>query len=45
VYPPKFIEPKDCEVESAETNREIIGVSHNLFDIPPNPNDLLIIEL
>jgi len=45
VYPPKFNEPKDCEVESSETNREIIGVSHNIFDIPPNVNDLLIIEL
>jgi len=45
IYPPKFNEPKDCEVESSETNREIIGVSHNIFDIPPNTNDLLIIEL
>jgi hypothetical protein len=42
---PKFNEPHDCEVESAGTTRSIIGVSHNVFDINPNSNDLVIIEL
>ncbi|KAL4441575.1 hypothetical protein ABPG74_021507 [Tetrahymena malaccensis] len=45
LYAPKIVDPKECEVESSETVRCIIGDSHQIFDIPPNPDALLIMEI
>ena len=45
MYSPKLIEPADCEVESAQSNRVIIGESNQLYDIPPHPEALLILEI
>jgi len=44
VYSPKLVDPKDCEVETSETVRCIIGDNHQIFDVPPHPDTLLIIE-
>ena len=44
-YAPRMVEPHDCEVDTASTNRCIIGQSHHLTDIPANSNALLIFEL
>ena len=45
VSSPKFIDPHDCEVESARSNRCVFGDTFPLFEIPPNSNSLLIIEV
>ncbi|EGR29433.1 hypothetical protein IMG5_155830 [Ichthyophthirius multifiliis] len=45
LYTPKIVDAKDCEVESAETVRCIIGDSHQVFDIPPSTDALLIMEV
>mgnify|MGYP000882203550 FL=1 len=45
VYAPRMIEPHDCEVDTSQTNRCIIGESHHALDIPANSNALLIFEL
>ncbi len=45
VYAPKLVEPRDCEVESAATTRCIIGDSNQIYDIPANPDTLMIMEV
>ena len=45
IYPPKLIEPHPCEVDTAVTNRCIIGEQYSVNDIPANSNALIIFEL
>lgn len=45
IYSPKLVEPHDCEVETSTTNRCIFGESHQIFDVPPNPDTLMIFEV
>ena len=45
IYPPKLIDPHPCEVDTAVTNRCIIGEQYSVSDIPANSNALIIFEL
>ena len=45
IYPPKLVEPHPCEIDTAVTNRCILGNSYPMNDIPANSNALLIFEV
>ncbi|KAL4430115.1 hypothetical protein ABPG74_013562 [Tetrahymena malaccensis] len=45
IYQPKLVDPHDTEVESAQTVRCIIGESNQIFDIPADPDTLMIMEV
>lgn len=45
IIPPKLIEPHPCEVDTAVTNRCILGENYALNDIPANSNALVIFEV
>ena len=41
----KLVESTDCEVESQDFNRTINAQKHHIFDVPPNKNTLMIMEV
>jgi len=45
IYSPKLVEPHDCEVETSTTNRCVYGESHQIFDVPTNPDTLMVFEV
>lgn len=45
IYSPKQVDTKDCEVQTSDYNRCLIGESYQIFDVPANPDELLLIEV
>ncbi|EGR31823.1 hypothetical protein IMG5_101270 [Ichthyophthirius multifiliis] len=45
IFQPKLVDPHDTEIESAQTVRCIIGDQNQIFDIPADPETLIIMEV
>jgi hypothetical protein len=45
LYSPKLIEPYECEIENANSNRVLIGDSNQIYEIQAHPEVLLVIEV